>query len=241
MRSGSSLFTHLLISNPEICGYGETHVPYDDQNALKRVAGKVLYMLRYFPLPGKERFILDKALHNHLLEMENLHLLYGERSHVIFLIREPAGAIASLTGYMQLSREEAVEYYTSRLHRLGSYVTELSQRKACSAFTYDQVVHETKEVFSLLEKQLSLKTPLSEEYNLVRTTGKRGIGDASSNIFQGTIIRNKPKKREVNLSERESQLAWEAYHRCFSLLRENCSMPATSKPDAAYSTDSRHM
>ena len=228
MRSGSSLFTHLLISNPEVCGYGETHVPYDNPLALTTMASKVLYMLRRFPLPGSERFILDKTLHNHLLEQKHIPLLFKKQSHIIFLIREPIGAISSLTGYMKMSREEAVNYYTSRLEMLRSYTTELSSHKVCSAFTYDQIVNNTQESFYLLEKQLKLQNTLSENYQLVRTTG---IGDASSNIYQGTIVRNKEKREPPNLSDEELYRAWSAYNRCLHEFEERCLMPGNDNPE----------
>ncbi len=231
MRAGSSLFTHLLVLNPDICGYGETHVPYDNRQALTRVAGKVMYMLRRFPLPGAERFILDKSLHNHLLKKENVQLLADGKSHVIFLVREPAGALSSLTGYLGLSKKEAIDYYTSRLQMLESYAVDLSKKKRCSAFTYDQLIDNTRECFSLLEKQLNLQTPLSENYQLLRTTGKKGIGDASSNIFQGRIIRNRKKATLPDLSTGELNFVWNAYNRCLATLQETCSMPsATERP-----------
>ncbi len=225
MRSGSTLLTHLLISNPDVCGYGETHVAYDNQRALTMVTTKILYMLRLFPLPGNERFILDKTLHNHLLKQENIRFLSGEQSHVIFLIREPIGVVASLTGYLEFSNEAAINYYTSRLQAIELYVNELSKQKPCSAFTYDQIINNTKGTFSLLEKQLDLKTPLSENYQLVRTTGQKGIGDASSNIYRGTILRNRQKTDLPNLSDEELKYVWKAYNSCLRTLQEKCLMP----------------
>ncbi|MDY7013544.1 MAG: sulfotransferase family protein, partial [Cyanobacteriota bacterium] len=41
MRSGSSLLTHILNSNPEIIGYGETHLQYSSEADFKRLMLKV--------------------------------------------------------------------------------------------------------------------------------------------------------------------------------------------------------
>jgi len=38
MRSGSSLLTHLLNSNPEIIGYGETHIQYASEQDFKKLS-----------------------------------------------------------------------------------------------------------------------------------------------------------------------------------------------------------
>ena len=63
MRSGSSLLTHILNSNPEIIGYGETHLDYESEKDFKALMFRVYWRLR--DLNMNHTYLLDKVLHDH--------------------------------------------------------------------------------------------------------------------------------------------------------------------------------
>lgn len=221
MRSGSSLLTHLLISNPDICGYGETHITYSTPQDFQVLIGKVLYMLRRFPGPGRERYILDKVLHNWLLTPENVELLCNGKCHVIFLLREPHGTLASLMKSLKYSEPRAVNYYLNRLATLEKYARELTRHNSCVVLTYEQILCQTDRTFEQLERFLDLQQPLSETYQILHTTGKRGVGDSSQNIFSGSIVRNR-KLEHLQVSDESFNAAWEAFRRCHIALTQCC-------------------
>ena len=89
MRSGSSLFSHILNSNPQIIGYGETHINYDSVANFKDLQFKVYWQLKDVSMT--HRYILDKILHNH--KITDSTILKTSYLSNIFLIREPLGTI----------------------------------------------------------------------------------------------------------------------------------------------------
>ncbi len=89
MRSGSSLLTKIVSNNPEVNGYGETHLRYLSRKDFGSSTGKILFVNRGSTKTGRERYILDKLLHNYLLPLEKTYLLFEKKVHVIFLIRKP--------------------------------------------------------------------------------------------------------------------------------------------------------
>jgi len=85
MRSGSSLLTHILVSNPEIIGYGETHINYSSEANLNELVKKVYSKVKNYKMD--ENYVLDKVLHNN--KFEDYHFLTSDHIKTIFLLREP--------------------------------------------------------------------------------------------------------------------------------------------------------
>ncbi|MGV2388843.1 MAG UNVERIFIED_CONTAM: sulfotransferase [Microcystis novacekii LVE1205-3] len=48
MRSGSSLLTHILNSNPEIIGFGETHLVYESEQDFKALMFQLYWTFERF-------------------------------------------------------------------------------------------------------------------------------------------------------------------------------------------------
>ena len=200
MRSGSSLLTHILISNPEITGFGETHLKYStDKNYLDLVC-KVSLLNRIFIKMGNERYILDKILHNHLLEDTDLTLLKKNNCKVIFLVREPEDSVKSIITTLKYTEKEAIKYYQSRLKHIGSLSQGMDKNISKYFLKFNELINDNDNVLTSLSKFLGLDSRLRPEYKIHRTTGKKGIGDIGNNIFAGRIIAPKAND-DISLNE----------------------------------------
>jgi hypothetical protein len=191
MRSGSSLLTHILASNPEILGYGESMTRYSAPRDFDLLALKTSFMLRRFPLRKPERYLLDKLLHNVLLAPADMEMLISHQVRLIFLLRSPAESLASIVRSLSYTEEQAIQYYVDRLDILRQYAQCIPRGYPAAALTYRQLVYETDSVSGLLRSVLDLRVPLSEQYKLLPTTGQRGIGDFSANIKAGRVLRRR--------------------------------------------------
>jgi hypothetical protein len=227
MRSGSSLLAHILIANPEVIGYGETMTRYTTSRDFDLLALKIWWMLRRWPFQGRERFLLDKLLHNVLLAPSDMRLLVQHQTKLVFLLREPSGCLASLVRSMQYSPEQAVQYYLDRLDMLTQYANYLPSDYPSAMLTYQDLLQHTEPALKLLSTYLELRTPVSEEYDLLPTTGRYGIGDFSSNIRAGKIIRQKspPSQTGADIPPNVLEQACSAYERTYSILASRCKTP----------------
>ncbi|MGK7886582.1 MAG: sulfotransferase family protein, partial [Crocosphaera sp.] len=188
MRSGSSLLTHLLNSNPEIIGYGETHINYSSELDFKTLMFKVYWNIKNYQMDHK--YLLDKVLHNHKFLTDNF--LVSDQVYSIFLIREPQRTLASILEIKpHWSEEKALIYYQERLGVLESYARLINNKKQSFFITHEQLIDQTDLVFNGLKNFLETQESFSEQYETLRTTGRKGIGDSSENIKAGYIIRNR--------------------------------------------------
>ncbi|MBD2666874.1 nucleoside triphosphate hydrolase superfamily protein [Richelia sinica FACHB-800] len=219
MRSGSSLFTHILNSNPEIIGYGETHINYNDESDIKQLLFKVYGKLRQINMSHK--YILDKVLHNHKILAENF--LTSEKIYAIFLVREPKRTLASILNIKpNWSEEKALNYYIDRLLTLERYAKLINSKEHTLWLDYDQLVNQSNSVFVKLQNFLETKTAFSEEYEILHTTGIKGIGDSSENIKAGRIIKEQ-RKLEANISIEAIEKASHYFNECYTTLGQYCS------------------
>ena len=218
MRSGSSLFSHILNSNPEIIGYGETHINYDSVTNFKDLQFKVYWQLKDISMT--HRYILDKILHNH--KITDSTILKTSNLSTIFLIREPVGTISSILGIKpHWSEQKAVDYYCQRLQCLVNYAQIIDNASHCLMITYEQLLNSSDSVFRQLQQFLKTKQGFSANYQVLRTTGMRGIGDSSENIKAGRII--KPKKpNHFSLSETAIAQTKAVFARCKQELEQQC-------------------
>lgn len=229
MRSGSSLLTHLLSTHPTICGYGETHLTYAAEEDLASLVGKVMLVRRKWPGRLRERYVLDKILHDMYLEQQALALLLLPQIRVLFLYREPRGTLKSLIRTFGFDESQALDHYQRRMASIARAAEALDDRSGdpvndrAVAVSYRDLLQRTEEAFRLLEQYLGLSEPLSQEYRILPTTGKDKIGDPSANIRSGTILRERPES-EIVLSEETLQAAEHAYRRCVIVLRRCCRM-----------------
>jgi hypothetical protein len=189
MRSGSSLLVHILNTNPEIAGYGETHRLYRDKSDFGKVG---LEIYRAFKtLPKKEKYILDKVLHSYLIKDENIL----KDAKIIFLLRCPSESMPSILDIKtEYNPEQTSEYYHDRIERIRLTARTIDPEKWMYATYNDLIISENK-IFGQIENFLGLNSELSQEYDTIWSTGVTGIGDPSKMIEEGKIInKKKPKK-----------------------------------------------
>jgi len=218
MRSGSSLLTLLLNANPEIIGYGETHIKYASEKDFQRLIYKIYMKNR--ELKMQHKYALDKILHDS--KIINQDILGSEQLSIIFLIREPQKSMASMMKIKpHWSESETLEHYIKRLSKLEDYAKLINSKERSLFITHDQLLNNTELVFGQLQKFLDVKTPFSEEYEVLRTTGQRGIGDSSENIKAGRILRgDRQPSTTIDPSLVEKGL-W-AYEQCYATLSAYC-------------------
>src|SRR6478735_5024629 len=122
MRSGSTLLLHILLSHPTIAGLGERNATYASSADLSRLVVATALARRQPFAPF--RYVVDQI--NHSRFTPEFTVLNHPRVRLLFLVREPAGTIASL---LELTRkhyepwplERAVDYYVERLTTLARY------------------------------------------------------------------------------------------------------------------------
>ncbi|MGO4893895.1 hypothetical protein [Flavobacterium sp. W21_SRS_FM6] len=187
MRANTSLFGHILGSNPEIEGYYELHIGYYSWKSFIRQ--KLVYFAEH--QPKKEAvYIFDKVLHNeHTVNVD----LFDNDDIIIIMVREPLATIKSIQQLFsnvdkthECNRETAAtEYYIKRLKEL----TELARRLEGKFYflNADDLTQTPDTVLPKLTNYLQLKTPINKKYQLFEKTGKEGAGDSSKNMTKGEL------------------------------------------------------
>jgi hypothetical protein len=218
MRSGSSLLTHILNSNPEIIGFGETHLVYESEQDFKALMFKLYWRLK--ELNMNHQYILDKVLHDQ--KFLDASFLQSDAVKTIFLLREPKRTLASILDIKPHQNEaHALGYYTSRLATLENYAKLINSKEKSLFITHAQVLNQSELVFTSLQNYLETKTGFSEEYQVLKTTGTRGIGDSSENIKAGKIIKQ-ARKLDIKISDSVLAQAQKAYDQCYETLSNYC-------------------
>ncbi|NEO30175.1 MAG: sulfotransferase family protein [Symploca sp. SIO3C6] len=218
MRAGSSLLTHLLTTNHEITGFGETHLQYSSERDFKNLILKVYSRIREPKMNHK--YVLDKILHNN--KFTEREIPYSEQLYTIFLVREPKRSIPSIIGIKpHWSQEQAFAYYSRRLLMLENYAKTINSKERSFFLTHNQLINNTELVFQSLQKFLGVKQPFSEQYEISSTTGQRGVGDWAGNIKAGRIIRNS-QKSESSMSPELIEQGIQAFNQCCHTLSEYC-------------------
>ena len=194
MRSRSSLLSHILGSNEEICGYSELSVSYKSFFSL--IDQKIALHQDGLHFDSS-KILFDKLLHR-FYDFKSCTELDKASSNVIIMLRQPEATIKSIVtmgrrdGNKRYSDVNyACDYYSQRLSSLVSFSKKLNK------FVYlnsDDIVNETERTLLHLSKVLNLKSPLSKEYSSFNKTGKEKSGDTSENIKIGKVI----KTRENN-------------------------------------------
>lgn len=191
MRANTSLFGHILGSNPHIEGYYELHesylLPADRPKTQKK------YYRAHCPKSGA-RYLFDKLLHHH---HELAQDVMGAEDKLIMMIREPEPTVKSIVKIFAdkpnsqwADQESAERYYVDRLRELAR----LSEKFRGRYFVLksEDLINDTDRTLRALSGFLTLETPLSEHYETFAKTGRRGFGDSSSNITSGKIVKKKP-------------------------------------------------
>lgn len=217
MRSGSTLLVHILCTHDRIYGSGETHITYKGFGDIQRLAQSVDKHVG--PLPkNRSIYILDKLLHEYDFDV---HKWSQVKSYHVFLIRGPDDCVASMVDpdfRIIKSQDDAELYFIRRMKYLYELYTTLRESGApCVAVTNDELVLDTKRTLAKLTDFFSLDDSLSDRYRFLPTTGVKGTGDFSPNIFLGYVNRERKGKRHY-LKRPVVKEAWECFERTRMLL-----------------------
>jgi hypothetical protein len=218
MRSGSSLLTHLLNTNPDIIGYGETHLKYTSEQNFKDLITKVYWQMREYKM--NHTYVMDKVLHNN--KFINYDFLQLPQVYSIFLLREPQRTLASICDLKpHWGQQKAVNYYGDRLSMLANYAQFINNQEHCLLLTYEQILNNTDLIFSKLQEFLQTQTDFSEKYQILSTTGVKGVGDSSENIKAGNIVRES-RKLSTEISSDVVLKAKEHFDKYQTILLQYC-------------------
>ncbi|MBE9069741.1 sulfotransferase family protein [Leptolyngbya cf. ectocarpi LEGE 11479] len=227
MRSGSSLLTHLLTTNPEVIGYGETHTNYASAHDFKGLLKKVYWQAQEFRTLGDVRnlrmdhqYVMDKVLHNKkFLDHE---FLKSEQVYGIFLLREPERSLASIADLKpHWNQQDTLDYYSERMARLVDYARLINDPQRLLVVTYEQILDNTPQVLQTLQQFLHTQASFTEEYKVFKTTGMKGVGDSKGNIKAGKIVRSQRQLTQTFPPELVEQ-AKRIHSHCQTELMQHC-------------------
>jgi len=215
MRAFTSLAGHVLGSHPQINGYYEMHISYEDASALDR---QLEVFRQGDVLKADSRYLFDKLLHNDdVLKPERLGLADIK---ILVALAEPAHTIKSIVHLFRqkpdpdlyASPVEAAKYYVERVRAIAEFC-----RTTDWPYTYfdaELLVRAPERLLPRLTDWLQLESPLSERYEVFSQTGKARRGDSSGRVRSGRIDRARTDYSHVVIPEEALQAAREAYREC---------------------------
>ena len=232
MRAYTSLFGHIMGSNPEICGYYEMHIGYYSWKSLVRQ--KLLYFKNEEIKPKFSR-MFDKVLHNDHQVSNNI--LNSKRTKTIFSLRRPQDTIPSILHlYKDVdpshefnSESFATDYYMQRLSELESLAGSLQQ--AFFYFDAESLKQDPNECLECLSDWLQLRIPLSPNYGLQKNTSKKRFGDTSANLEAGRVIEGKSAYTDFRFDADTMNEAIRMHHKVRKLLVEKSAQRSIIGPN----------
>jgi hypothetical protein len=221
MRSGSTLLHHLLQTSPEIIGAGETLRSLRSPMDLRRLAlhahastGSILPWRRY---------VADQI--NHTAALPDAALLENADVSVVFLVREPRGAIGSTIQHLGRNYgwtlNHCIEYYCERTQSLCTLAEALGRTRPrhALALNYEALTSNTLSVLTAMHQHLGLTHALAPDYALHSYSGQRG--DPSANIRAGTVLPANCHD-ELELTPAVEQQLRRHYERVLEALDRHC-------------------
>lgn len=218
MRSGSTLLLHLLLTNPEIAALGERNRSYVKAADLARLALAARWAHER-PL-RRLRYVVDQVNHNRFTP--NAELLQNPRVRLVFLLREPQSALASL---LELSRTyyehawnvaSAVDYYVARLNAFMDVGASIEAPGRAALLRYETLTAQPAQSLEALRSFLCLKANFSPTYPLQPFTRQRG--DPGLKITSGVVVPPSGAAPAVDFKTEELLRVREAYERCRTVL-----------------------
>ncbi len=215
MRAYTSLAGHILGSHPQINGYYEMHLGYEEAAALDRQLEA--FVQDHVLKPGS-RYLFDKLLHNdYVLKPERLGLVDIK---ILVALAEPEHTIRSIVHLFRqkpdpdlyASPVEAAKYYVERVRAIAEFC-----RATDWPYTYfdaELLLRAPDRLLPRLTDWLELDSPLSERYEVFSQTGKARRGDTSARVRSGRIDRARSDYAHVVIPEEVLRAAQEAYRAC---------------------------
>ncbi len=218
-RSGTSMMTYVLCSNPDISGFGESHKIYAKLTDFEDHLAEVYWQQRSQLV--QEKYVLDKVVYNR--NLPDMDLLSSLKVRWVFILRHPIDTIASMQKYVQCTEEVAVEHYLERLERLRQDAQSTSP--ADSIFiTYESVTAATEKTFKALSEFLELEQPLQQEYELPKAADDWRYSDQSTNLHSKKVT-NKTQSYDLQLKAQHEQQVWDEYNSTVDVFKEYCTVP----------------
>jgi hypothetical protein len=118
---------------------------------------------------------------------------------------------------------DAFSYYTRRLATLERYAKLIDSKERSLVVTHEQLIKNTNLTFAGLQNFLKTKEGFSENYEILKTTGMRDVGDFKENIKSGRIVRE-ARKIDIQVSPERVEKASIAFDRCYQVLSEYCQV-----------------
>ena len=215
MRAFTTLAGHILGSHPQINGYYEMHISYEDASALDK---QLDVFLESDVLKENSRYLFDKLLHNdYLLKPEQLGLA---NIKILISLLEPEHTIKSIVNLfaqkeiedLYASPVEAANYYIARVQALADF-----SRTAIQPYYYfdaEMLQRAPEKLLPKLSDWLELDSLLSERYQAFSQTGKAGKGDSSKRIHSGSIDKTKIDYSYIAIPQDVLRAAREVYQEC---------------------------
>ena len=196
-RSGSTLLMHILCSNPDIGGYGEYFITYDDQDKLIEAEFDIRRKSR--SLIKKQHYIANQINAPRLIPRIDL---LENNNRIIILIRNAKSALMSmkalnLSKKSNLSDKQLFEVYCESLRFMLRLTRELSPLKWICV-EYESLVDNSHDTLKRVSSFLKLNTPLKTDYKRQNFTLK--AGDRSDNIVRFKIVKTESKVLNFNVT-----------------------------------------
>ncbi|HUW44602.1 MAG TPA: hypothetical protein VMW50_02290 [Dehalococcoidia bacterium] len=215
MRAFTSLAGHILGSHPQINGYYEMHISYEDASALDK---QLDVFMEGDEIKAGSHYLFDKLLHNdYLLKPVQL----GQANiKILISLMEPEHTIKSIVDLfaqkeiedLYASPAEAANYYTARIQALAEFSRTASQ--PYYYFDAELFQRAPEKLLPKLSDWLELDSPLSDRYQIFSHTGKARKGDSSERIRSGVIDRTPVDYSHVAIPEEVLRAAREVYQEC---------------------------
>ncbi|BAN36184.1 hypothetical protein SCD_n02376 [Sulfuricella denitrificans skB26] len=215
MRAFTSLAGHILGSHPQINGYYEMHISYEDASALDK---QLDVFLEGDVFKENSRYLFDKLLHNdYLLKPGQLGLA---NMKILISLLEPEHTIKSIVHLfaqkeiedLYASPVEAANYYIARVQALADFSRTANQ--PYYYFDAELFQRAPEKLLPRLSDWLELDSPLSERYQILSQTGQARKGDSSKRMHSGVIDRTPVDYAHIAIPEDVLHTAREVCREC---------------------------
>ncbi|WP_417857390.1 hypothetical protein [Xanthomarina gelatinilytica] len=212
MRSRSTVLSHILGNNSEVCGYKELHFSYKDRLSLINMQ---IALKKDLKCRLRNNYLLDKILHNSTISDE---ILNKAQPKIIFLLRIPEETIKSI---MNMGLKTGVDWYKDPVQVTNYYCKRLGQmerlaHRVSKRYIFiesNDLIENSNEILQHITNWLNLKEPLKSTYTIFKDTGVMGFGDPLENIKSG-VLQPTDSYPNIHVPEPLLSKANEAYDAC---------------------------
>lgn len=215
MRAYTSLAGHILGSHPQINGYYEMHLGYENATALERQRAA---FLQNDAFKANSRYLFDKLLHNdYVLKPERLG---AAELKILVALREPEPTIKSIVHLFRQKPDpdlyaspiEAAKYYVERVQAIAEFCR--TTDRPYYYFDAELLPRAPETLLPGLSDWLELDSPLSARYQVFAQTGKARRGDTSERVRSGRVDRTPSDYSHVVIPEDVLAMARQVYRVC---------------------------